>query len=307
MLLKYIKEWVSQIIQKTTNYLLKLIIKLKLDEIFGLRAWGLILYWVLPSNLALLGILDVKIGQIYGILPFFYIVIASILPIFLIFMFIRDRQKEWYLTADFLNRRSFITTFMILMLATFISGVSGLIQDKYSIGLPQSLDWNEWTAIVESFLFAVASLVISTTFFITTLTKKINLPGLPSVEFVEAVTKVRNNIKKIRDSNIWKDISNMEVNETLNLTKEVELKLTEAMGLTENCLIKESFSPIYRDVKNLTRVLEEIRDNSNPTSKKITWNIYFGSVISDNESTRRLSNIEIYNSIEQLKLLNLAS
>lgn len=55
-----------------------------LDLIFGIRAWGLILYGTLPANLALLGTLEVKLGKVDD-LKYFLIPVASfrfLLPFF---------------------------------------------------------------------------------------------------------------------------------------------------------------------------------------------------------------------------------
>src|SRR5438552_16300139 len=90
-----------------------------LDQLLGLRSWGLILYGALPASLSLLGILDVKVGSLDKLLP---ILLVSLLPLSLTFLLIRARQRDWYLTTDYLNLRSSITTFLIVVSATLISG-----------------------------------------------------------------------------------------------------------------------------------------------------------------------------------------
>lgn len=289
----------ASLVQKS-NYLISL------DKIFGLRAWGLILYGALPSNLALLGALEVKIGQINAILPFFFIP-ASILPIFLTFMLIRDRHREWYLTTDFHNLRSAITTIIILILATLIIGISGIIHNRYSIVIPKSWNYNEWTAIAESFLLAVVSLVISTTFFVAALTKEVKLPGLPSADFVKLMTSLRNNLRKLRSSDIWKECIHLDDNKLIDLAKTIKQDLDQATTSTGNYLAKESLKPIYEDMTNLINVLEENRGSSNNPSKLIQWKIYFADfqALSDDQKTRRSSNKEKFASIERLKRLKL--
>lgn len=289
----------SNSLPKKSEYITK-----KLDEFFGLRAWGLILYGALPSNLALLGVLEVKIGVIQGIVPLFFIIIASILPIFLIFLLIRDRHKKWYLTRNFLNIRSAITTIMILILATLIAGMSGLIHNRYTIGIPQSWNWSEWSAITESFLLAVASLVVSTTFFITALTEKTDLPGLPSSEFVKTIAKVRINMKKIKNGDFWNNSSRLDIKEQIKLAKEIKQYLDE-INLMENYIIKESSMQTYEDIIYLIKVLEEIRDDSNDESVQLTWNRYFGTNLPPDQITRRSLNKEKFDSVRRLKTLNL--
>ena len=73
------------------------------DQIFGLRAWGLILYGVLPSNLALLGLVKVDSSfqdKILHLLP------ALLLPVLVSYLLIRTRHQEWYLTRSLLAVRS---------------------------------------------------------------------------------------------------------------------------------------------------------------------------------------------------------
>ncbi len=84
-----------------------------IDEFIGLRGWGLILYGVLPSNLAFLGILDTKLPDID---KFSVILIlgASITPLFFIFILISNQNKKWYLTKDRFGIRSLTITFLIV-------------------------------------------------------------------------------------------------------------------------------------------------------------------------------------------------
>jgi hypothetical protein len=286
------------IAKKESNYLIKL------DIIVGLRAWGLILYGALPSNLALVGALEVKIGNIDDLNPFYFIA-ASILPIFLLFMLIRDRHKEWYLTTDFLNLRSTIVTIIILILATLISGISGIIHNRYIVGLPQSWSWNEWTAIAESFLLAVTSLVVSSALFMTAIAKESNLPGLPTVEFVKLIEELQRNLRYMKNNKIWETYISIDDNELIDLVKKIELDLIKANTYIGNRLAIKSLKPLQKDMTNLIRALENVRDGGQGT-----WEIYFEQefrLSADNKKRRTCLFKEEFDSIERLKGLKLGT
>ena len=276
---------------------------ISLDRIVGLRAWGLILYGALPSNLALLGALKVEIGRSETLLPF--LLPASILPIFLTFMLIRARHGDWYLTIDFLILRSVVTTIMILLLATSICGFSGIIRGKYSLGIPDSLD--ECTAIAESFLLAIVSLVLSSTLFIAVLTKNSNLPGLPSDDFVKLMTEIRSNTRKIKGSDIWKKYIPLDDNELIKVAEEVKHDIDQAFVCTGNHLAKRSLEPIREDIIELIEVLVEIRDGGSEEARASKWRIYFAhpEVLSSAEKPFRASKKEQVASLERLKRLKL--
>lgn len=278
----------------------------KLDNIFGFRGWGLILYGALPSNLALLGVSEVKIEKINEFSPFFFI-LASILPIFLIFMLIRERHREWYLTKDLLTIRSGLVTFFILLLSSLISGISGIIHNRYIIGLPQSLNWNEWTAITESFLMAAVSLVISSALFMTTLTNESNLPGLPTIEFVNFMKELQKDMRHMMRNEIWEKYVNLNDEKFISSVYKIKQNLNQARNYTGNQLAKESLEPIEEDINNLFNVLNEIKGKGSEDSSKIIWGIYFAelNVISHNQRNQRLKNEKKFNSIERLKRLNL--
>ncbi len=286
------------IIINKSNYLVKL------DNIIGLRAWGLILYGVLPSNLALIGALEVKIGNINELNPFYFIP-ASILPIFLLFMLIRGRHKEWYLTTDFLNLRSAIVTIIILILATLISGISGIIHNRYTVGIPQSWSWNEWTAIAEPFLLAVTSLVVSSALFMTAIAKESNLPGLPTVEFVKFMEELQRKVRYAKSSKIWENYINLYDDELIDLVKEIGQDLSKANTYAGNHIAIKSLEPLQKNVTNLIRVLEDVK-----TGGSGTWELYFEqeSRLSEENKKRRIYYFkEGFDSIKWLKGLKLGN
>ena len=226
------------------------------DQVIGLRAWGLIFYGALPANLAFLGALKVKIGS--EISPFF--LIAGFLPVFLTYMLIRAKYRQWYLTTKFLNLRSAITTVIILGLASSICGSSGIIHGNYSLGIPEGLAWNEWSAVAESFLMAVVSLVVSSTFFMAAITKNIDLPGLPSADFVQLMTQIRRYLRAIKRSDIWRKYVSLDDNVLINLCAKTTQAIDQTAGYMGNRFAKKSFEPIRRDIAELGDALERIRD-----------------------------------------------
>ncbi len=280
---------------------------LLLDNLFGLRAWGLILYGVLPANLALLGVLQVKVSKILNeLLPYF--LVASILPILLTFLLIRAKHKEWYITVDFLNIRATFATVLILLFATIVCGASGIIQGKYKFYLP---GWtgDDLKAIAESFLMAVVTLVVSSTFFITALTKNANLPGLPTTDFVGQMTKIRNNMRALKNSKFWTKYMDSDYVETdnrlIDLAKGIGTDMELATTHTGNSLARKSIEPIKKDITNLINVLQEIQSSSGEDFKKKLWRIYFEDPkkLSENEKIRRSSNSEKLYSLEMIRRL----
>lgn len=261
-----------------------------LDNIFCFRAWGLILYGALPSYLALLGVSKGKVEftDIDNLLRIF--IFASILPIAITFLLIRARQRNWYLTTDFLNVRSFISTFVILILATLICGVSVIIhsdnQGESNIGLLEYIKREGLGKIAsQAYLLAVVSLVISSTLFITVLTRNINLPGLPSDDFVKLLGKIRTNMRKIMSSKVWKEYFSLDDNGLTKLAKEIKDDMDQAAVCTGNYIAKKSLDPIRKDVINLIEIFKEIKEGGSKVSKQIKWKIYFAGpeVISDHK------------------------
>ena len=276
-----------------------------LDKIFGIRAIGLILYGALPSNLALLGAFEIKMIPISSSTSFF-ILLSSFLPIFITFLLIRSRNSEWYLTTDYHNLRSLIITLTILFIATSIIGISGIINNKYIFGIPTSLSWIEWTGIVESFLLAVVSLIISSTFFVTALTKEVNLPGLPSPDFVKLMKELKFNMRQMKKDKIWEDYVDLD-DSFINLMRNISQCLNQITTITGNKIAKNSLVPIFRDVMNMIDVVEKIKASSNDESKEILWKTYFSDFqnLSDDQKTRRTQDYQKYSSIERLKKLKL--
>jgi hypothetical protein len=247
-----------------------------LDLLLGLRAWGLILYGVLPANLALLGMLEIKLGTIAHLIPFILPVIA--LPLITTFLLIRNRHKEWYLTTDLLGFRSIVVTTVILLIATLISGMSGIIHGKYIVSWAYFNTKEHWTTIAESFVLAVGSLVLTSTLFLTILTKDSNFPGLPSVDFVNLLKEIRIQLRMLKASPVWgKALADQE---TFDNAKLLDENLTKLTAYTGHVLPKLSLSPVHAGVKSFIKAAKRLESGFfNETSRQLSWNQYFASSV----------------------------
>ena len=281
-----------------------------LDKFFGIRAFGLIFYGVLPSILFLIGVLEVKIYNIIESAQFFIIIPIILITIF-IFSLIRNRLKGFYLTTDFLNIRSFMITVITLLISTVIFGLSGVLQGKYVFVIPNNL--NEGMDLLKSgpnfepFLLAVASLLIGLTLFFTAVTKVVNLPLLPPVKFVNLITEVQNNMKLLKSDPIWKEYVSLEDDKLINLANKIEGLLNQAINVKISFNFQKSLKPVHDDIINFINVLESVKYNANDKLKKETWEIYFANIISlspDQKISRERMN-ENCNSINRIKGLKL--
>lgn len=277
-----------------------------LDYVVGLRVWGLILYGALPANLALLGMLDVTIGEVDKLFSYFIFIPVSILPLLLTFLLIRTRHKEWYLTTDFLNLRSAISTMLILVSASLISGASGIIHGKYA-----SL---HLTAIAESFLIGVGSLVITSTLFITVLTKNTNLPGLPSSSFVELLAGIRGKIRQIQASLIWKEYnpqgSDQMTKSVQSLANEIKNEFEKVDAHQGNKLAKQRLRHIRFDSKDLIEAVTEILGGGESVKlKEHRWKVYFAEFkdLSENQQVERGLKKDRYAAVQRLKMLSVGA
>jgi hypothetical protein len=281
-----------------------------LDKIFGIRAFGLIFYGVLPSILFLIGVLEVKIYHINES-ALIFIIVPIILIIIFIFLLIKNRLKGFYLTTDFLNIRSIIIATITLLISTAIFGLSGVIQGKYVFVIPYN--WNESMDLLKSgpnfepFLLAIASLLIASTLFFTVVTKEVNLPALPPVKFVKLIIEVQDNMKLLKSDPIWKEYVSMEDDKLINLAKKIEDSLNQAINIKISFDFQKSLKPVHDDIINFIYVLEDVKRNANEESKKNTWEIYFANIISlsSDQKTRRERKNEICNSIKRIKGLKL--
>ena len=281
-----------------------------LDLIFGIRAWGLILYGTLPANLALLGTLEVKLGKVDDLK--YFLIPVSFLPVLVTFLLIRNRYKEWYLTTDLLKTRSAITTLIIVLCASLISGASGVLHNKYVLTLDF---WNNagLTGIAEAYLFGVSSLVITSTLFMTVLSKSTDLPGLPTSKFVELLGKIRSGLRQVQVSPLW-DWSEYQGNNEITaalLTKlaTVRTSYEELNSYTDNNLAKKSLKVINQNVLVFERVLNDVDDKMSKALKEQWWKVAFAphALLSGDEMVERERLNHDYEAVQALRSLRLGT
>jgi hypothetical protein len=285
---------------------------ISLDYYIGLRAWGLILYGALPANLALLGFIKVDITKLENILPF--LLPVSALPIFITFLLVRGRHKEWYLTTDKLNIRSALVTALILIFAILISGVSGIIENKYVISFSNITSRSHLIALSESYLMGVGSLVITSTLFMAILAKNTYLPGLPSSVFVDLTTEIRGKLRLLQAIPIWNEYKNQDIDKATDRIKELAESLKKdinnATSHTGNAIAKEVFKPIIFDLDHFEDVACYIsKGGTSPALKKHRWKVFFAQIdnLSDKQKAERNRKLETYNSLWKLKGLHLGA
>jgi hypothetical protein len=247
---------------------------MKMDQMLGLRSWGLILYGALPACLSLLGFIEIKVGEIGR--PQ-WILLIGCLPLFVTFLLVRAREREWYFTDDYLCLRSAVTTALIVLCATAIAGVAGIIRQKYVFSFPHLPDRGQ--ALAECFLFGIASLVLSSTLFATVLTKGTDLPGLPSSGFVGAIARIRQQLIAIQQSFIWKEYEadNKKFEDLNTEGTKLMAELRFALSQPGNRLAKKNLGlqPLETDIVIFVRSVTSIKDEEVADTKEFKWQAYF--------------------------------
>ena len=274
-----------------------------LDYLVGLRAWGLLLYGALPATLALLGLLEVKLTQTPNIL---LLIPISFLPLFLTFLLVRSKHREWYLTSDFLNFRSALVTVSIISMATLISGLSGVLHDKYhfSLSVITKAGVVEYGYIVaESFLFGAGSLVLTSTLFMTIITKGGDLPGLPGSELVKTIATIRTKLRRVKSAPLWDaPLGDSRKNEA----HELKLLLEEINGST-GMVVQRSFELAKTAVDYYLEAIESIDSVSGENAKRENWAPYFAitETLTPAQRSERSANVRAYTALQQLRGLKL--
>jgi hypothetical protein len=280
-----------------------------IDPIVGLRAWGLILYGALPANLALLGTLEVKLRSINELFPF--LIPASLLPLTVTFLLIRNRQKDWYLTTDYLGVRSVVTTVLIVLCATLISGASGILQGKYKFSLSSIGTHEHIAAIAESFLFGVGSLVITSTLLMTIFTKNTDLPGLPSSKIIELIASIRKKIIQLKTDPIWawseQNVGDQVLKNSIAIVDKLKEDLEELFTYPDHHLIKLSMTDIRSLIGELETAIKDVQSGGGVALKKERWEILFADLntLNNDQKIERNRKEHIYCALQKLKCLQL--
>lgn len=257
-----------------------------LDKLLGLRAWGLIFYGALPANLALLGMLDVTVAKLENV-PKYFLPAAMILPVFVTFLLIRNRHREWYLTTDYLFIRSLFATLLILYCSSLISCASGIIQGSYHItmgrvsgGSPLMLINIDTQVLTECLLQGVASLVLTSTLFMGIVVKNTGLPGLPSSNVVERMGKIRERLNRLQRNPIWASpgfpTGEADSGNPYRIAEELREDLHKLADQQGNRLAKLSLKRLSLDVDAFMLAAKDIiEDNELPELQEIKWKQYF--------------------------------
>ncbi|HKQ07468.1 MAG TPA: hypothetical protein VJ464_20255 [Blastocatellia bacterium] len=282
----------------------------RLDRLLGLRGWGLVLYGALPANLALIGAVKVEM-KLEASLPLFLFVVP--LPVITTYLLIRTRQKEWYLATDRLALRSAITCAMIILLASLITGAARLIQGEYRWDFDFRLAGLFTPAHLktagESFLFGIATLVFSSTLFMTILTKGTDLPGLPLTGFVTLLGKVRQGLKRFQGQPIWhaSPDSAEAIGELRKLVEEVLTNFRSLMAEPGHWLAKQSLQLVAADVANVLEIIKSIKGS--PDLMAARWGIYFEEECklspTDQKLRREKERQTLYDSLQRVRQLQL--
>lgn len=182
-----------------------------LDHLVGLRAWGLILYGVLPASLAALGFLEVADfdARPRDILP--ALLLMAAVPVAVLWLLVNQRLRSWYLTRWGSRIRATFLTVTIIALSTAVSGAAGLIDGDYVwIGLAvldPANDRDFVTPILRSLLVAAVTLIATATFFLTAVEDESNLPSLPSKDFVANIKRMRSRLQGLHQQAFWRSPS----------------------------------------------------------------------------------------------------
>lgn len=223
-----------------------------IDGFVGLRAWGLILYGALPATFSLLGAKDIKIDV--GDTNVFYALIASPLPLIILYLLIRTKCRDWYLSERHLFWRSLITTIMILVASTSICAITGVIKGHFYFTGFFSLDYIN---LVKPFLLAIVSLVLSSVLFMGILTKGSQLPLMPRKELVGKLYDFKKFKREFGSSSIWNEHNIDEIqkqrSELYGILEQIEDAIAEA-----RCFMKLSVVSLKKQLEIVEEYLNDI-------------------------------------------------
>lgn len=274
-----------------------------LDKLFGFRAWGLILYSVISTILLLLGISNLKISSFNNLSNTFLITI-SIPLIILLALSVKHQNQKWYLTTSYLYFRSTILTIIILLLSTSIVWIYEDTNNPNLETTQNSMKVNPMKCLI----IATLSLLIPSAFFVSSLTSKLDLPGLPSNSFVTLIEELYLKMRELIKIKTWKNYTDYDQN-FMNLIKEIETVIDRIDNLKGNSLAKKSISGIKYDIVNLMKGFELISLDCEDCKSK---NEYYWKSLFDNSNNLskgqeriRKKNKPIFESIQRIKCLKI--
>ena len=239
--------------------------KAKLDYVLGLRLITIILYGTLPSTLAILDVVNVKINITNQNL--FFLIIIALIPSSILFLLIKNKLDKYYLMKDYSICRAIFITLAIFIMSILVVGLSRTINGYYRI---VGLNELELQPFGESFILAIGSMILTSTLFWTFLAKDdLGLPGLPKNEFMNCVTKTRTQLSKISKNGIFKT-GKVEG----KVYQEIELLVQQSKSNIKNIqkiyLARDLFKQLMADLNGLEEAINPVKHES-PGS----WNRYF--------------------------------
>lgn len=272
-----------------------------LDKLLGFRAWGLIPYCMLSTTLVLLGVSELKTSSFDNLSNNFLIVI-SIPPLLLLTMSIIHQNKKWYFTTTHLYFRSFIIILLIIFFSTSIVWISGIFNPN---NLETFQNLNRQTALIKCIILAMLSLLIPSSFFLSSLASKVDIAGIPSNFFVELIKELDLKMRELIKIKNWSSYIDYDP-DFMELIKEIETILNKIGNLKGNSFAKKSLSYIKYDILNLGIGMEYISvDKDCKLKNEFYWKCLFENSNDLNKEQERFrnKNILIFESIQRIKCL----
>lgn len=270
---------------------------LTIDTLIGLRACGVYLYGVLPATLFLLGNLEIKDIKIDLSSKWYYLVISSLIPLTALYVLIRKKHENWYLSLEHLNLRAAIVTTVLLMSSWTICGVSGLLNGKYY--LVERLEDINSGMMVEPFLFAIVSLAISSTLFMSIITEDSELPGLPTKQFIDKSCEIRKNLIILNRNDIWKKYDKQKIMECKKTIDSILSLIEDAFSTHSNNFGKIHLKQIQQHLKKVRLAFEDETESE--------WKVLLDedellTAIERNSRVKRQDEIQSIKELKSLKL-----
>jgi hypothetical protein len=273
----------------------------KFDYLFGLRAFGLVIYGALPASLGALGAFkppdQTTLSSKIGLEALPYIIVVALIPVVLTFVLVRQRLANWYLLRDYLWVRAVAITTAIIAVSSLVCAGNGLLVGSFK-WVPITVWWasplydKAWPIGV-CLLLSFAYLVGSSTLFLTVVKEDGNLPLLPSKDEVDNVAALRESLRDIASSEI----------QSVPKPREAELHdlataLIKAIGTASEIVIElqkgflgigreKFYADLSSNLSNLKAAATDVRKSS------LTWENYwdpeFGGKLNQNQLERRKS------------------
>jgi hypothetical protein len=170
------------------------------------------------------------------------------------------------------------------------------------------------TAIAESYLFGIASLVVSSTFFAIIITKGCNLPGLPSAAFVGSIEKIKEQLIAIQRDPIWERYSPTDEANLFDLKAKADSlaqDLKIAILRPGDKLAKRGLTLIRSDVIIFSKSMVTVKEGKSESLTLLRWKTRFADL--DSAQDNNLENIrssrhvvmDEYLALQRLKALRL--